>query len=109
MPTLLHLDGRPQTWAELHERNRAYWATHDREGKMAMYPSDLAEAKAALAFILDWALEDAEWEPEADDDWPKMPVTPDHDCGFVTRPDTGYCEFHDGFWRAWFIANPHTR
>ncbi len=32
MPYLAHLDGYAQTWAELHERNRVYWATHDRDG-----------------------------------------------------------------------------
>lgn len=75
---------------------------------MVEQPNDLGKAKAALAFILDWALEDAEWEPEADDDRPEVPLTPDHDCGYVTRPDTGYCEFHERFWQAWFIANPLT-
>ncbi len=33
MSALLNLDGRPQTWAELHERNRAYWARYGQDEK----------------------------------------------------------------------------
>lgn len=34
MPRLLNLGGSPQTWAELHERNRVYWETHSRDGEL---------------------------------------------------------------------------
>ncbi len=38
MPRLLNLDGSAQTWAELHERNRVYWETHQRDGELKVVP-----------------------------------------------------------------------
>lgn len=37
-PHLLNLDGTPLTWAELHARNEAYWATHERDGSSRIPP-----------------------------------------------------------------------
>ncbi len=39
MPKLYTLDGRPQTWRALLERNRAHWETHNRDGSLRVVSS----------------------------------------------------------------------
>ena len=60
------------------------------------------EARQALEWVFNRWLEsipDLEWNDD-------IPETPDHDCGYYSRPDTGYCEFHDEFWKHYRLAFP---
>ena len=29
--------------------------------------------------------------------------TPNHECGFINDPESGYCRFHDKYWSAWSL------
>ena len=48
MAQLLDRDGTALTWAELHARVAAYWATHERSGQLLADPPGVARTRAVL-------------------------------------------------------------
>ena len=82
----------------------------ERDGYKCLRFQALAPEAAldvGLRAALVWAMETLNEELGFDDSTGDEAETPKHHCGYVHAPDTGHCRFHDMYWTASALVQPH--